>query len=183
MRQRIRSQRGFSLIELTIVVFIISLLIFIFIPKSENVKTQAKIAGVDANLNSVHAVIQGMIFNYSSNSGGKLETDLVRKINTMPPGANPDEASSKYQNPVTGGYGMAPWSQLTDDDKNTVSAALTYYAGGNNEDATWRAERVYPRLRGTVMVSAFSADGTLVVKLYPFDERGMIMRDRIRTIW
>ncbi|MGE5403459.1 MAG: Tfp pilus assembly protein FimT/FimU [Candidatus Saccharibacteria bacterium] len=183
MRQRLRTQRGFSLIELTIVVFIISLLIFIFIPKSENVKNQAKIAGVDANMNSVHAVIQGMIFNYSPRDGGRLETDLVRKINTLPPGANPDEATSKYQNPVTGGSGMAPWSQLTDDAQNSVSAALTYYPGGGNEDATWRANRVYPRLRGTIMISAFSADGTLVVKLYPFDERGMIMKDRIRTIW
>ena len=54
-----RKDDGFTLIELMIVIAVIGILAVVLVPKMGNVKTSAKLAGVQTNYRSVAATLQG----------------------------------------------------------------------------------------------------------------------------
>jgi prepilin-type N-terminal cleavage/methylation domain-containing protein len=174
--------KGFTLIELMIVVFIISILAAVLIPKGNYAETEARLSGLNTNLNTVHGVAQALLPHYSSTEGSALEKAICNRINEQLLTATPDDShcqDSDVTNPVTGGKGMAHYSDLYEN--NSFSAAFSYYGNGTEENR-WSSSTQEKRLRGCIMVSAYAKDGQLQVKLYPFDNNGYIMEKRIRTV-
>jgi len=177
------NQKGFTLIELMIVVFVISILAVVLIPKGNYAESEARLSGINTNLNTVHGVAQSLLPSYSSTEGSDLERAICNRINeqllTTTPSAS-DRDDSEVTNPITSGKGKVRYDNLTED--NSVSAAFSYYSGDSDEDSMWNSNTQRKQLRGCIMVSAYRHDGQLQVKLYPFDNNGYIMEKRIRTV-
>ncbi len=179
------NKNGFTLIELMIVVFIISILAFVLIPRGNYAEVEARLSGLNTNLNTAQGVVHALLPHYDADEGNKLEQAICNRINEQLLGTTPNlshRSSSQVENPITGGKGMARYDQLKDD--NSESAALAYYSysGDGKEDTLWNSTTQRTRLRGCIMVSAYKHNGQLQVKLYPFDNNGYIMEKRIRTV-
>ena len=177
------TQKGFTLIELMIVVFIISILAAVLIPKGNYAEVEARLSGLNTNLNTAQGVVHALLPHYDADEGNKLEQAICNRINEQLLGTTPNlshRSSSQVENPITGGKGMARYDLL--DDDNSESAALVYYSGDGDEDTLWNSSTQRTRLRGCIMVSAYKYKGQLQVKLYPFDNNGYIMEKRIRTV-
>lgn len=76
--KRLGKKKGFTLVELMIVVAVIGILAAVLIPSALNMKKSAKVAGVDTNIRSVQATIESMIDGYSAKD--KFATALESKI-------------------------------------------------------------------------------------------------------
>lgn len=177
------NHKGFTLIELMIVVFIISILAVVLIPKGNYAENEARMSGLNTNLNTVQGVVHALLPYYSTTEGRKLEEAICNKINNQIATNTvkyDDRLDSEVVNPITTGKGMVEYTFLTDDNKE--SAAIVYYAGDSDEDYLWKTNTQRERLRGAVMVSVYVEKGQFQVKLYPFDNLGYVMEKRIRTV-
>jgi prepilin-type N-terminal cleavage/methylation domain-containing protein len=181
--------KGFTLLEIMLVIGIIVILSSVFIPKSGFFKGMAKDAGVEANLHTVEALVTQMIYDWGSsdddNDDGSddssedsrrgyryyegnwetIEGGLQGLIN--PGGA---QSESDLENPVTKVKGMA---------EATASGTVTSFSGGavayvkdSSGSNEWPDELA--DLRGAVGVSAFIDEGgKLKVKLVGYDSNGV----------
>lgn len=85
-----RNRKGFTLIEMMIVIAVIAILAAVLIPKSGLVQNTAKESGVEANARVVQGIIEGMMPRYDRD-GVNLKSDLGDKLD------------GKITNPITGG--------------------------------------------------------------------------------
>jgi len=77
---RRKKQKGFTLVELMIVIAVIAVLAAVLIPKSNLVQNSARETGVLANARQIQGIIEGMMHkNYSS--GSEFRNALESKIN------------------------------------------------------------------------------------------------------
>ena len=139
-----KMQKGFTLIELMIVVAIIGILAAIAIPQYQDYVTRAKLAKVSSNL----APIKLALAEYSQNNGGAF-TGLT---------------ANSWTNPVTsGGLGLAaaPASAATSDitgwtlsSAGLVTIALNSTVCGSAGNITMQANA-----GGSVMTYTFGSSG------------------------
>ena len=61
-----RKDDGFTLIELMIVIAVIGILAVVLVPKVGGIKTAAKSAGIDTNMRTVQAYVQGKITSWDT---------------------------------------------------------------------------------------------------------------------
>jgi prepilin-type N-terminal cleavage/methylation domain-containing protein len=166
--------KGFTLLEIMLVIGIIVILSSVFIPKSGFFKGMAKDAGVEANLHTVEALVTQMIYDWYSSGGYKydestddakeLELDLQNLI-------NPEEipSESDLENPVTKAKGMA--AATASGTVTSFSGGAVAYVDGGSGSNEWPDELA--DLRGAVGVSAFIEGGKLKVKLVAYDSNGV----------
>ena len=88
------SQKGFTLIELMIVLAIIAILAVVLVPKAGQMKDSARNAGVTTNVNAVRGALEAKVVdtNYLGNYANTL-TLLTSNFNTTL--ANPFNANAK----------------------------------------------------------------------------------------
>lgn len=79
--QRTNNQKGFTLVELMVVVVIIGILIAIAIPIYNAVTTRAETGAIEANLRTIDGAITSMMASEAEPAGGWNTTNLATGIN------------------------------------------------------------------------------------------------------
>ena len=62
-KRLLRNKKGFTLVELMIVIAIIGILAIVLIPQAAKMRENAKLSGVDSNMRMVQSQIEGVIDN------------------------------------------------------------------------------------------------------------------------
>lgn len=102
-----RQRKGFTLVELMIVIAVIAILAAVLIPKAGMVQSSAKESGVEANLRTVQGLIQGM--THRETTGAAMRTYLISRLGTA------------VKNPITNNTGAS----ATAADPNAVLVVET----------------------------------------------------------
>ena len=149
MFKRLKGQRGFTLIELMIVIAVIAILATVLIPRSGLVQETAKEAGIEANALQIEATVNGMIHRYPVSKVADFRTALKGKI------------GAKLTNPITG-------STTVQHDESTQIIALT----DASVIVTDREAPVSAAAgKGVVWVQILNDSGT-TVNITPYDAAG-----------
>ncbi|NLI91338.1 MAG: prepilin-type N-terminal cleavage/methylation domain-containing protein [Peptococcaceae bacterium] len=120
--------KGFTIIELMIVIAIIGLLAIVLVPKVGSVKMMAKEAGLEKDITYIHGHLLIQIDkygineryvengNYERNSSGQYVKNLAGKMEkilelneSLPIGSNDFENFDGYQNPYSGKGTILNW--------------------------------------------------------------------------
>jgi len=107
--------RGFTLIEMMVVVVIIGILAAVAIPNYLNMQTKAKEASTKENMHTLHVTLE----DFNIRSGGGYPGDLETTISTVNPNIQGPEGNMRVAESMTPPYG--PNSILPDNVRNSFS--------------------------------------------------------------
>ncbi len=99
MRKKLGNQKGFTLIEMMMVIAVIGILAAVLIPKIQGVKDNSKLAGVDANARQVQAYVTGLIQRYQNATSGTASAQQTAFANSVV------AAADSLENPFTNNTG------------------------------------------------------------------------------
>lgn len=157
MRKFLKNKKGFTLVELMMVIAVIGILAIVLIPKMGGVKNDAKTAGVDANMRVVKSSAIAIIDKYDDDDSGAaaLEAKLEKRLSSL-------------VNPVTNGTGVKKITAIDDDSDK----AVVYLDTNPEADDSWADDS---GKKGCIGLSVYD-DPTngLTVSLTPFDADGSI---------
>lgn len=148
---RKKKDAGFTLIELMIVIAVIGILAVVLVPKMGNVKTSAKLAGVQTNYRSVLAAIQGQHYAASA--------DVYTYLNSTFTGNN------VLKNPID--------TSLT----NVSNVAATPGAVISVAGATVPSATAVAAYKGAVVVIPSLTGGSGTIAIYGCDDTGKLITD------
>lgn len=156
-----KNKKGFTLVELMIVIAIIGILAIVLIPQASKMRDNAKQSGVDSNARIVQAQLEALIDDY--NSPTTLASALSTRLGSMI--VNPYDSSDTYvQIDTDPTNGVASPSAVTIFDAGVTSSNVdTLFASGGT---------VYSPLSGTVVVGIYGSNSTLAAKVYSYDKTG-----------
>lgn len=174
MFKRLKNNKGFTLIELMMVIAVIGILAAVLIPKIGSTKDNAKLAGVDANIRQVHAHVEGLVGRYK-NDAQDLATALEELINED---GTPD--ANDIRNPfINSSYGAVLSTGTNavviiddnsgDDDLDSVPAT----------DDPDQAGQVYVEINRTVGTSNADLVNVMIVG---YDQNGDQMANTLVTV-
>ncbi|WP_114638047.1 prepilin-type N-terminal cleavage/methylation domain-containing protein [Desulfolucanica intricata] len=173
--KKLKDRKGFTLVELMMVVAVIGILAAVLIPKMTGARDNARLAGVEANANQVQAHVESLISRYRGttsgvNDAGAFQDALVRSIN------NDATADDKdISNPfVAGKFGAAEIA--TDSDDYAVAAVGV----GKNVD---KPDDNNENNAGLIYVKVVASNEVIdEVTITPYDGDGNAMTDKEVTI-
>ena len=125
MQDRYRSQSGFTLIEMMIVVAIIAILASILVPNFVRARAQAQTAGCEANLKEIATAME----LYQTDNDKYPDSGTVNAANT-------DLAPYLKQTPVDPVAGPGSYYTFTVNNPATSSAAYSIVCPGTHDPGT-----------------------------------------------
>jgi type IV pilus assembly protein PilA len=174
LARRLKDRRGFTLIELMMVVAVIIILAAVLIPRIGAARKEAKYTGVLQNLNTVHGVVETMIDKnkYQGDDTGdeKLAYDLKQKLTNLDSDLkNPYSGSTDVQGPSDSG-------DTFNEDDISNKPAVAVVTGEPGSDSLLKDAA------GSVVAYVSRSGSQTVVVLHPFDSEGNRMDGDKRTI-
>ena len=166
--RRLKDRRGFTLIELMMVVAVIIILAAVLIPRIGAARKEAKYTGVLQNLNTVHGVVEAMIdkgkYQSAQNAVSNLQTDLVSKLTGLDP---------KLFNPYSTNDNVI--NSLPDQNNSQPAVAVVTESPAQGPDVNYAGSVVaYIHRAGTPEQT--------IVDLYPYDGSGNRIDTDGRTV-
>lgn len=131
MVKKMLKRKGFTLIELMIVIAVIALLILVLVPRIGIIKNKAREAGLRSNMLMLEAEIQSVIDDYTAVDADidALEIRIDADVDAAA------VTNQKFRNPVTGNLGADVLANVatsavshadTDDANNGTGIAAVY---------------------------------------------------------
>ncbi|MFZ5646929.1 MAG: type IV pilin protein [Bacillota bacterium] len=159
-----KNRKGFTLIELMMVVAVIGILALVLIPKVGGTKDQAKLAGVESNMRIVQSVVEGNIMRYQHKGDSNLSTFAAKIVSGL----------SDVTNPYTNVSGA-----VSDSTATTAAIDTNYAVTVNNTDNPGVAANNAAN-KGSVLViideeQVSSKYSIKEVKIYGYDEKGNVL--------
>jgi len=137
LRSKMQNQKGFTLVELMVVVVILGILVAIAVPVYNSVTKRAETAAIEANLRTIEGAITSMIASEEVPSGGWEVSDITGKIGTY----------------VQGGLNLSPGEySIYQVDTLVYKAQVVISDGKGPGDGTWilEAGKVTAKSGGTI---------------------------------
>jgi prepilin-type N-terminal cleavage/methylation domain-containing protein len=196
MEKRRRNKKGFTMIELMIVITVIGILAIVLLPRLAGLRDEARAQGVEPNLRAAQ---------------GLIEIEITKEVTSA--AAFADFLKTKLdgtQNPITGTRGARSIADGTAPDNyqdnayairwldsETISgSALKYATSESALAATMSAVGIdekqfdaqlgtYPQRAGLVVIQVFRETGTqrLTTIIYGYDAKGKYIANSRRLIY
>lgn len=176
-----KKNKGFTLIELMIAIAIIGILALVLIPRVAGMKTQAKLSGINTNLNIAQGVIESLITDYEPDDAGVtgLESAIASRLNITDP-------TKGAKNPITGALGVGDYDPTTPVPNNGDKAFVydSDVSEPKNAALADPASLNSPNMRGVIYIHAYytGTPAELKVELLPYDDQGNYMVGKRREI-
>lgn len=177
MMKKHKKMIGFTLVELTIAVAIITILAAVLIPKVSTAKKEARLKGLDSNIRYAVSLSEVMLNNYNANTIDQVEPQLAAKLNS-------GDSSKDSVNPITKATGCADFGT----EEMDYGAAFAYYAEPAEDEV---GDSAYENLgenegeinedfSGIILFDAYIDDNNkLRIKFVPFDEKAIPIKSRV----
>jgi len=173
LRKYFKNRKGFTLVELMMVIAVIGILAAVLIPKIGSTKNTARLAGVESNTRQVVAQVHGLVERYKHH-GNDFAAALVEAINSD--GSEADDADSgDISNPfVSNLYGAVEGSL---DASSDVEYAVYVDDSGSTAPGT------DTDFKGLIYVTVTLDDNDITeVEVTPYNEDGEQMSELVTTI-
>ncbi|WP_368490358.1 type II secretion system protein [Clostridium sp. BJN0013] len=138
----IKKKRGFTLIELMIVLAIVAILAVVLVPKSQIFKNNSKNAGVTTNVNTVRAYLETKASNVGGNTTYLNKAELLNEFKGAFVTGN---TSNQLFNPFTNKNGTGNAYEVIDKTNtsltdNSNEKTVKSHAGLSNPSAVKKGE-------------------------------------------
>ena len=163
MLKRLQSKKGFTIIEIMVVIALIGILALVLVPKFAGIKDNAKLAGVTTNVKIVEAYASSVI------DQAITQEDLRTSLNTYF-----HNAEYALVNPITNATAISTTGSLTEAGGEVTAltgtaSSLILLGSSSTIGAPTAYTGTNTNTLGCVSAIVFKANGKLQVQITGFD--------------